>query len=50
MEREGVAPCILNLGTGWQWVVIFMPRLLDAQGTSIAFLTQLYIISKMFQD
>jgi len=24
--NEGTAPCILNLGTRWRWVVSFMPQ------------------------
>jgi hypothetical protein len=28
----GIAPCILDLGTRWRWVVSFMPRLLSPQG------------------
>jgi hypothetical protein len=30
----GIAPCILDLGTRWRWVVSFMPRSLYPQGKS----------------
>jgi len=28
----GIAPRILNLDTGWRWVVLFMPRMLYPRG------------------
>jgi hypothetical protein len=31
----GIAPCILDLGTRWRWVVSFTPRSLYPQGKSL---------------
>jgi hypothetical protein len=36
-ESGGIAPRIIDLGTGWRWVVSFTPRLLYPKGNSLLY-------------
>jgi hypothetical protein len=45
MKEWRYGSTILDLGTGWRWVVSFMPRLLCSQGRNPWSQGQLYLFS-----